>query len=63
MPGDLVFFENTYREGISHAGIYIGDGQFIHAGTKKVEISTIDSAYWKDKFVGFTRFSQLQTVK
>ena len=63
MPGDLVFFENTYREGISHAGIYIGDGQFIHAGTKKVEISTIDSAYWKDKFVGFTRFSELQTVK
>ncbi|MGG0669551.1 NlpC/P60 family protein [Lederbergia citrisecunda] len=63
IPGDLVFFENTYREGISHAGIYIGDGKFIHAGTKKVEISTIDSVYWKDKFVGFTRFTQLQTVK
>lgn len=63
VPGDLVFFKNTYREGISHAGIYVGDGKFIHAGTKKVEISTIDSAYWKDKFVGFTRFSQLQTVK
>lgn len=63
VPGDLVFFQNTYREGISHAGIYIGEGKFIHAGTKKVEIATIDSAYWKDKFVGFTRFSQLQTVK
>ncbi|WP_432357400.1 NlpC/P60 family protein [Sporosarcina sp. UB5] len=63
VPGDLVFFENTYREGISHAGIYLGDGKFIHAGTKKVEIATIDSAYWKDKFVGFTRFSQLQTVQ
>ncbi len=63
VPGDLVFFENTYREGISHAGIYIGDGQFIHAGTNKVEISTIDSVYWKDKFVGVTRFNQLQTVK
>lgn len=63
VPGDLVFFENTYREGISHAGIYLGDGKFIHAGTKKVEIATIDSPYWKDKFVGFTRFSQLQTVR
>ncbi|MFS0688571.1 NlpC/P60 family protein [Sporosarcina sp. 179-K 8C2 HS] len=63
VPGDLVFFENTYRSGISHAGIYVGDGKFIHAGTKKVEISTIDSAYWKDKFVGFTRFTQLQSVK
>jgi len=63
VPGDLVFFQNTYREGISHAGIYLGDGKFIHAGTKKVEISAIDSSYWKDKFVGFTRFSQLHTVR
>nr|WP_255723469.1 C40 family peptidase [Sporosarcina sp. ACRSL] len=63
VPGDLVFFENTYRSGISHAGIYLGGGQFIHAGTQKVEISSIDSVYWKDKFVGFTRFNQLQTVQ
>lgn len=63
VPGDLVFFENTYREGISHAGIYIGDGKFIHAGTKKVEIAAVDSAYWRDKFVGFTRFTQLQSVR
>ncbi|MBD7984697.1 C40 family peptidase [Sporosarcina sp. Sa2YVA2] len=63
VPGDLVFFENTYRKGISHAGIYLGDGQFIHAGTKKVEIAKIDSVYWKDKFVGFNRFNQLQTVQ
>ena len=60
MPGDLVFFENTYRSGISHAGIYLGDGNFIHAGTKKVEISSIDSAYWKDKFTGFKRFDRLR---
>ena len=59
MPGDLVFFENTYRSGISHAGIYVGDGNFIHAGTKKVEIASIDSAYWKDKLTGFKRFNQL----
>lgn len=63
VPGDLVFFENTYREGISHAGIYLGDGKFIHAGTQKVEIAAIDSVYWKNKFVGFTRFAQLHTVK
>ncbi len=59
VPGDLVFFENTYRSGISHAGIYLGDGKFIHAGTKKVEIATIDGAYWKDKFTGFKRFDRL----
>ncbi|MBB4823564.1 peptidoglycan endopeptidase LytE [Sporosarcina luteola] len=59
VPGDLVFFQNTYREGISHAGIYLGDGNFIHAGTKKVEVTSLTSAYWKDKFVGYKRFNQL----
>ena len=32
-PGDLVFFANTYMPGISHVGIYIGDGQQINAPT------------------------------
>ncbi|WP_186668946.1 C40 family peptidase [Sporosarcina sp. BP05] len=59
IPGDLVFFENTYRSGISHAGIYLGDGNFIHAASQKVEITSINSVYWKDKFTGFKRFNQL----
>jgi len=59
IPGDLVFFENTYRSGISHAGIYLGEGNFIHAATQKIEISSINSVYWKDKFTGFKRFNQL----
>ncbi|WP_342508735.1 NlpC/P60 family protein [Sporosarcina sp. FSL K6-2383] len=57
--GDLVFFENTYRSGISHAGIYLGNGEFIHAGTTKVEISSLELAYWKDKFIGYKRFDLL----
>lgn len=56
VPGDIVFFENTYRVGISHAGIYLGDDQFIHAGSKQVEISSLKYTYWKDKIVGFKRF-------
>lgn len=57
--GDLIFFENTYRSGISHAGIYLGNGEFIHAGTTKVEISSLELAYWKDKFIGYKRFDLL----
>ncbi|BAQ10110.1 vegetative cell wall hydrolase [Bacillus sp. OxB-1] len=60
VPGDLVFFENTYREGISHAGIYLGDGKFIHAGTKQVEISSVDYPYWQEKLVGYKRFNQIK---
>jgi peptidoglycan DL-endopeptidase LytE len=55
-PGDLVFFENTYKKGISHLGIYIGNNQFIHAGDNGVEITSLSNSYWKSKFDGFKRF-------
>jgi peptidoglycan DL-endopeptidase LytE len=57
--GDLVFFENTYKKGISHLGIYIGNNKFIHAGDNGVEITSLDNSYWKSKFDGFKRFYDL----
>jgi peptidoglycan DL-endopeptidase LytE len=58
-PGDLVFFENTYKKGISHLGIYLGNDQFIHAGDNGVEITSLSNSYWKSKFDGFKRLYDL----
>lgn len=55
--GDLVFFEGTYRSGISHLGIYLGNNQFIHAGTSTgVTITSLSNPYWKKHFHGYKRF-------
>lgn len=56
--GDLVFF-NTYGS-ISHVGIYIGDGRFIHAGSSKtgVVISSINDGYYASRYVGARRVLQ-----
>ncbi|WP_226675946.1 C40 family peptidase [Rossellomorea aquimaris] len=54
--GDLVFFENTYKAGISHMGIYVGNGEFIHASDSGVVVSKLSNTYWNPKFVGYKRF-------
>ncbi|TWT27702.1 C40 family peptidase [Planomicrobium sp. CPCC 101110] len=55
-PGDLVFFANTYRPGISHVGIYIGNNQFVHSGGSKAEVISLDNSYWGPKFHSFRSF-------
>ena len=56
LQGDLVFF-NT-RGGISHVGMYLGNGYFTHASTSiGVTISNLSETYWNKKFVGGGRLT------
>lgn len=52
VPGDLVFFKTLGSKSINHAGIYIGNGQFIHAssGAGKVMISSLSSGYYNEHY-------------
>ncbi|MEO8808715.1 MAG: NlpC/P60 family protein [Rhodanobacter sp.] len=56
-PGDLVFFHTGRRHSISHVGIYISNGHFIHSPTtgKSVEISSLEDGYWAKRFAGAKR--------
>lgn len=57
-PGDMVFF-NTGGRGISHVGMYIGNGRMVHAprSGKNVEITAIDKGYWEKRYVSARRIS------
>lgn len=56
-PGDLVFFQTTLNK-ISHVGIYIGEGNFIHAPRtgKTVEIVSLSNSYYKKRLIGFKSY-------
>lgn len=54
-PGDLVFFE-TYEKGVSHSGIYIGEGKFISATSSSgVAIADMAGGYWGERYIGAKR--------
>lgn len=56
-PGDLVFFRTHGKHRISHVGIYISNGRFIHSPSagKSVEISSLSEGYWAKRFAGAKR--------
>ena len=52
-PGDLLFFTLAGSK-TSHVGVYVGDGDFIHAPSsgKRVSRATLDNPYWSRSLVG-----------
>jgi cell wall-associated NlpC family hydrolase len=55
-PGDLVFFDSDRDGDISHVGIYVGGGQFIHASSSKgVTVSSLNSAFYSSVYKGAKR--------
>ena len=56
--GDLMFFINTYRTSnfITHSGIYLGNGQFLHTSTSQgVTITSISNPWWRERYIFGTR--------
>ena len=54
-PGDLVFFGQ--RGNVTHAGIYVGEGRFVHAPSSggTVRLDHLDGHYWRDHYSGARR--------
>ena len=56
-PGDIIIFANTYTTGLSHVGIYVGDGKFIHSPNSRsvVRIDDLNSAYYTEHYYSARR--------
>ncbi|MEW5762568.1 MAG: C40 family peptidase [Bacillota bacterium] len=58
-PGDLVFFSGSHAglHGVSHVGIYLGAGEFIHASSGRgVVVNRLDDPYYRDHYLGARSF-------
>lgn len=59
-PGDILVFSATAGAGVTHVGMYVGEGKFIHSSTSGVRLSRLDlndpdGAYWIPRWVGARR--------
>lgn len=64
-PGDLILFNDRGRGRVSHAGIYLGDDQFIHSSSSRsggVRIDSLDDSYWNRSYLQAKRVLALAEV-
>lgn len=61
-PGDVIYFKNTYpsgyTDGVSHTGIYIGNGKFVHCSSSynNVVVADLNTSYWQSHYLGAKNF-------
>lgn len=57
-PGDAVFFKGNGRGQVSHVGLYIGEGKFIHSPRtgKHIRIDSLSNRYWNKQYTTAKRF-------
>ncbi len=58
-PGDLIFFQGTIsgEDGITHCGIYVGDGYMLHCGSP-IGYANLSESYWQQHYFGYGRLSR-----
>ncbi|WP_342719948.1 bifunctional lytic transglycosylase/C40 family peptidase (plasmid) [Bacillus paramycoides] len=56
-PGDLIFFQGTYKPGISHVGIYVGNNRMFHAGDP-IGYADLNTPYWQQHFAGYGKVAR-----
>lgn len=61
-PGDLIFFNRRGRGRVSHAGIYIGNGRFLHSSSRRsggVRVDSLNDGYWNASYLQAKRVLSL----
>jgi cell wall-associated NlpC family hydrolase len=64
-PADLLFFRINRKRSISHVGMYLGNGQFVHSPSSggKVRVDSMDAPYWRARFVKARRWDRLLSTE
>ena len=62
--GDIVFFSTAGHGRVSHAGIYVGEGRFVHAPSSggTVRLDSVDSTYWNKVYLQAKRILNSETL-
>lgn len=60
--GDMVMFQNTYTNGISHVGYYLGNNKVLHNSSSGLTISDLSSGYYAEHFAEFRRVLDDKTM-